>query len=369
MKAISLFGKRSAFAASFAAFVCLVVYAARDVMLPFVLALVIAYVLAPLVSRLERRGVSRAWGIIGIYAAFLAVCVFAVRSVIPRIVTEGGDLVRELPELLRGVESRCMPPIREFLTRAGMGGAIDLDGEGREFAIDKLREHAAVGAMGALAFVRAVVGGSIRFIFVFTLTLMLGAYLMLTRESILGFFENFVAPSARPAWHRLLARVDRGMGGVVRGQLIICGINGVLSTIGFALIGLRYWPVFGLIATVFSLVPIFGTVVSSVPAVALALAESPSKGLFVLLWIIAIHQLEANFLNPKVMGKAAEIHPVLVVFALLAGEHTFGVVGALLGVPVMSLVQSIFLHARDELFGKPQGVVDASLVAQASPSD
>jgi predicted PurR-regulated permease PerM len=65
---------------------------------------------------------------------------------------------------------------------------------------------------------------------------------------------------------------------------------------------------------------------------------------FVLAWIVGIHQLEANLLNPKIMGDSAKIHPVLVIFSLLVGEHFFQIVGALLAVPTMSVVQSIFLH-------------------------
>jgi predicted PurR-regulated permease PerM len=81
---------------------------------------------------------------------------------------------------------------------------------------------------------------------------------------------------------------------------------------------------------------------------------------FVLSWIVAIHQLEANLLNPKIMGDAAKLHPVLVIFSLLVGEHFFHTVGALLAVPTMSLAQSLFTHFRaivqmedPELAGEP----------------
>jgi predicted PurR-regulated permease PerM len=68
----------------------------------------------------------------------------------------------------------------------------------------------------------------------------------------------------------------------------------------------------------------------------------------VLLWILGIHQVEANFLNPKIIGVAARLHPVLVVFVLIVGEHFFGLWGALLAVPVLSLTQSLFVHFRLE---------------------
>jgi predicted PurR-regulated permease PerM len=82
----------------------------------------------------------------------------------------------------------------------------------------------------------------------------------------------------------------------------------------------------------------------------------------VLLWIIGIHQIEANLLNPKIIGVAAKIHPVLVVFALIVGEHFFGLWGALLGVPALSVAQSFFNHFR---FGSMPDLPPDSLVPVA----
>ena len=177
---------------------------------------------------------------------------------------------------------------------------------------------------------------------------MLAAYLMITREKILSFATSLVRPSDRADFAALVARVNGGLSGVVRGQLVICLINGVLSAIGFAIVGLKYWPVLAVVSTVMSLIPIFGSIASAVPAVALGLTQSFGTAAFVLLWIIGIHQLEANVLNPKIMGDSAKIHPVLVIFSLLVGEHFFHAVGALLAVPTMSIVQSLFLHFRDD---------------------
>jgi predicted PurR-regulated permease PerM len=105
-----------------------------------------------------------------------------------------------------------------------------------------------------------------------------------------------------------------------------------------------------MIATALSLIPIFGAIFSSVPAVAIGLTQSFGTAAFVLAWIIGIHQLEANFLNPKIMGDAAKIHPVLVVFALIAGEQSYGLVGALFAVPVASIIQTIFVYFRRRSF-------------------
>jgi len=212
--------------------------------------------------------------------------------------------------------------------------------------------------------VTAVGGG----IFTLFMTLMLGGYLMLTHERIFAFLRELWTPDSRPSFDRFLGRLDRGLSGVVRGQLMICLVNGVLSAIGFSLFGLKYWPILSTVAAVMSLIPIFGSILSSVPAVAIGLTQSPATAFGVLAWIIGIHQLEANFLNPKIIGDAAKIHPVLVVFSLIVGEHFFQLAGALFAVPAMSVAQTLFLHFRETTMGIGDGLPAPPPVTGDNPS-
>jgi predicted PurR-regulated permease PerM len=377
-----------------------VAIAAHEVMLPFVLAAVIAYVLTPLVAWVEARRVPRAAAVLLVYAVVLGSMGGFVRGVAPRMVLELSNLRRELPAMAREARDAWVPAITARLRAAGLApaqqaeepaepaptsafvarpqpdGSIAIDvGSGvavmetsRGFLIEPARERRdepfdpnraiseAVGKTFAYAqqnslevarAVRDLVAGVSRVIFVFFITLMLAAYMMLTRERVVGFFRSLVREDARGSFDALVARIDRGLSGVVRGQLVICGINGVLSAIGFGIVGLKYWPVMALVAAVFSLVPIFGSIASAVPAVGIGLTQGLGTAVFVLAWIVGIHQLEANVLNPKIMGDAAKIHPVLVIFSLLVGEHFFHVPGALLAVPTMSMAQSVFLHFRE----------------------
>lgn len=405
--------RHTIFLAVSAAIVLAVIIAAYSVLLPFVLALVIAYVLTPAVAWIEKKKVPRFAAILIVYAVVLGSMYLFIRTTAPRIGQELAGLRRELPAIRHTVRHEWVPYVQARLRAIGLGGptpeelhpegrdrekekekddtpaivarprpdgsfAIDIEGplavtptkEGgyvigpveeapkpHAFDLDKMVADVAGKSMiyaqqnvfELVKLGRDVIAGVSRFFFVFGITLMLAAYTMLTRERILGFFTSLVRPSSRPSFNDLLARIDRGLSGVVRGQLVICIVNGVLSAIGFAIVGLKYWPVLALVATVLSLIPIFGSIISSVPAVALGLTQSFGTAVFVLVWIIAIHQLEANVLNPKIMGDAAKIHPLLVVFSLLVGEHFFGVVGALLAVPLMSIVQSVFIHVRKEL--------------------
>jgi predicted PurR-regulated permease PerM len=179
---------------------------------------------------------------------------------------------------------------------------------------------------------------------------MVAAFILVDLERIKAFVRSLVPESYQVDYDKIVVGIDRGLSGVIRGQLVICLINGVLTYIGLWLFHVKYPLLLAGIACVMSLVPIFGSILSSVPIVAIALISSGtfdlSQGIKILAWICGIHLLEANFFNPKIMGDAAKIHPVLVVFALIAGEHSYGLVGALFAVPVASIIQTIFSYYR-----------------------
>lgn len=383
--------------------------AARAVLLPFVLALVVAYVLTPFVRRAERLRIPRWVAILLVYALSLGSMGGFVSVIVPRLVLEGRALGHEWPKLTRKARDEWLPaldakisswqgqspsvspasagppvPVADdrfipFHVVKNPDGSLNVEvSDGiqirevheRVWQIEQIPEKRPLssGAMLEQVFDRAsaylqqnafevlkvgqlIVGAVSRSIFNLFMTLMLGAYLILTRERIIAFFRELWSLPAQPAFDRFLRRLDRGLSGVVRGQLLICFVNGVLSAIGFWLFDLKYWPILALVSAVMSLIPIFGSILSAIPAVAIGLTQSPATAFGVLAWILGIHQLEANFLNPKIIGDSAKIHPVLVVFSLLVGEHFFGITGALFAVPVMSIVQTVFLHFRESTLG------------------
>jgi predicted PurR-regulated permease PerM len=209
-------------------------------------------------------------------------------------------------------------------------------------------------AFALLQTAQSLIGKLSRGVMTFVLMLVVSAYLLITAPRIFEFARSLYAPGRRGEFDEIVRRIDRGLSGVVRGQLIICLVNGALSGIGFYMLGLKYWAFLTIVATVMSIIPIFGAILSSVPAVMVALTQDFKLALFVLAWIVGIHQLEANVLNPKIMGDSARVHPVLVVFALLAGEHVAGLLGALLAVPVLSITQTLFLYLRERFLGVPR---------------
>jgi len=201
-------------------------------------------------------------------------------------------------------------------------------------------------------FGRQLVTGTINVVFKFFLVLMIAAFLLLDLEKFHTFGTRLIPEQFADDYQAVVTAIDKGLSGVIRGQLTICVLNGVLTYIGMLIFDVKYSLILAVVATLLSLIPIFGTILSSIPIVLAALVSADAgvdvmRGVFILAWILGIHFLEANIFNPKIMGTAAKIHPVMVIFALLAGEHSYGLVGALLAVPVASIIQVLFTFFRD----------------------
>jgi len=198
----------------------------------------------------------------------------------------------------------------------------------------------------------------IRGIFMFFFTLMIGAFILIDLEKVHGFLRSLFPQNVRDDYDVIKAGIDRGLSGVIRGQLVICLINGVLTYIGLLVFGVKYGLILAIVAGLMSLIPIFGSILSSVPIVLVALVSGDSgidafRGVAMTLWIIGIHFIEANLLNPKIIGTAAKIHPVLVIFSLFLGEHSYGLVGALLAVPILSAIQVVFMFLYKKTWKDP----------------
>ena len=393
-----------------------VLIVARQVLLPFVLAIVLAYVLSPVVDfgqglMIRGRHPARWKVVLTLYVVLVSAIVGLVTFSAPRLAAEIGRLSREAPGMIETARKEWLPKLdgwvrdmtRPYLppqpakppdakpppvvleVRPKPGGGFDivLPNEGvrvvreseQSFRVEpgtqrprapadlsvairqaasRLTRNTEDSTVAILQTVQSFVLSLARGILGFVLTLVMSAYLLISSDRIFEFARSLYVPSKRVEFDDLVRRIDRGLSGVIRGQLMICAVNGVLSGIGFYALGLKYWVFLTLMAAVGSIIPIFGSILSTIPAVLVGLERGVGVSLLTLGWVLAIHQLEANLLNPKIMGDAARVHPVLVVFALIAGEHLAGLVGALLAVPVLSITQTLFLYLRERYLGVPR---------------
>lgn len=341
----------------------------RAVLLPFAVAFVIAYLLEPLVERLARarvrgRAVPRWVAVIGLYLAFFAVLYLFGRVAVPQLYGELAALSRKgrdffnsltperIAELSATIEnwlfSRGIPvelgPQGEGSGRLGL--TLDVEHSIRQ-GLDRLSTAMRTHFFDAVGVLQRIVGGVLGFVFKFFFVLMVAAFILIDWHRFGSWLRTLVPPERRADFSELLAAMDSKLAGVVRGQAMICLVNGALTAVGLLILRVPFVFVLTTLATVLSAIPIFGTIISSVPIVLMALTNGFKTGVAMLLWIIGIHALEAYVLNPKIMGAHAHIHPVLVAFALLAGEVSFGFVGALFAVPVAGILASIFEIAHE----------------------
>ncbi len=362
----------------------------RDALLPFVLAFLLAYVIAPLVRRLAalplpgQRRMPRWAAVITLYAAFGGVVWLAGSTVVPRLYREAGNMLKEGSALLEQVDDdnlavniqrleawlhRMDVPVQ--LQAPGDDGNLEDSGaftvDAAELVQGLVRDAKAAaraGATAAFARLQALVTALIGFVFKTFLVLMLTAFIAADTDRLLSFLFTITPVRDRSQLSDLLQRIDSGLSGVVRGQLTICVVNGALTLVGLLLLKVKFAYLLATLAAVFSLVPVFGSILSTIPIVLVALSSGMTTALGALAWIIGIHALEAYVLNPKIMGDAARIHPVLVVLALVVGERYGGIVGALLAVPLMSILATIFKAVRTRAM-----LLDEEIAAQGDGND
>jgi len=351
--------------------VLVVLIAFRSVVLPFAGAALIAYLLAPLVDRISqvkirKRAIPRWVAIISIYVAFFLVTYLVSLLVMPQLLGEIARISGDAAELAKPENVReYAVRVEQWLAEHGINVALSSrppEGEDLALSVDLealLRE----GAHNLSAFLgenlgnivnitRQVVGGLLGGVFMLFLVLMVAAFISIDAAGIRVYIRSLIPPEYTGDVRKLVGRIDRSLSGVVRGQITICLVNGVLTFIGLILLGVKFSFLLATLATLLSLVPIFGSIISSVPIVAIALSQGWKTGLLSLAWILGIHALEAYFLNPKIMGSAARIHPLIVAFSLIAGERTYGLVGALFAVPVAAVVVAVFDFLRLKAHGE-----------------
>jgi predicted PurR-regulated permease PerM len=375
----------------------IVLIVVREVLLPFVLALVFAYVLAPLVRRLSemdlRFGRLRGkhlprWASVLLVYVVLGLGLYLFGSIfIPQVYREATKLAKDASEFLNSLDDEHIKKIgddlEEFFNRYNLPvriitpGDVD-DGVSKsgviainlvEVAQTIIRDiKAELGAetKALLSSVQAVIAGTIAVVFKTFLVLMLTAFIAADADSIVEFFFSLAPVRDHAKLRDLVGRIDRGLSSVIRGQLSICLINGLLTFVGLWLLKINFAFLLGTLAAIFSLVPIFGSIISTIPIVLVALPSGVERTLLAVAWIVAIHFLQ-HFLNAKIMGAAAKIHPVLIILALIVGEKYYGIVGALLAVPLMSILATIFRAARARAMQLDEEVAVQQETAAESP--
>jgi predicted PurR-regulated permease PerM len=185
-------------------------------------------------------------------------------------------------------------------------------------------------------------------------TLVLALYLTIDGDRIRRYAVTFLPFERHEQALDLTERIGTRLGAWARGEAVLMAIIGMLTWIGASLIGLPYAAALALIAGVGEVIPTVGPIVAAIPLVAVGLLASPAQGLLALLVAILVQQLENNLIVPRVMGQAVDLHPVVVMLAILAGGELLGVPGALLAVPVVASLSVVVDEVQRERWARRQ---------------
>lgn len=308
------------------AFVLLLLWILRDIILMIFLSMILAVTLSPFIKKFERIRVPRIAAITIIYCLIISIVLLFIVLLIPAIKNEATSFTN----------SNYIEKVTNFFSNAPVNiGSL------------ATKENVSTFSKGIFAGVRGFLGGFASFLLILVITF----YFTLDEENIKRFWARLVPREYRSATARIARLSTERIGSWFRGQLVVSLLIGTLSYIAFYFLHVPDALLLALIGAVASFIPVIGAVIGIAPAILLALTVNQVTALIVLAVGIAIHEFIANAIVPKVMSKAVGLNPVVIVIVMLLGAELAGGVGLVLAIPVASVIDIIIreLKPRERL--------------------
>jgi len=311
-------------------------------LLPFLIAGFIAYLLFPVVAKLTEWHIHRGLAILIIYIVFFGGIALLFYLLYPAIVKQLNHLNENFPQFIAMYDNFIYQiyDYTSFLPDA-VHDKIDHFIHSVENMLDNLLSNFVSGFMKIFDI-----------IIILTVIPILVFYLIKDHKKIKTFFKKFIPAKFQNRTSKMVREVDKSLGGYIRGQLIVCLFVSLTSFIMLKFLGLPYALLLSLFIGITNIIPYFGPFIGAVPAVAVAFTQSGSMVIFAIISILAIQIIEGNLLSPYIVGKSIDVHPIAIIFVLLIGEGLFGVIGMILAVPFLTIgkviVENLIAFSRDD---------------------
>ncbi|PJJ62060.1 AI-2E family transporter [Compostimonas suwonensis] len=303
----------------------LALYGLRSIIFSIFLALFATVALDPLVRWFERRHFTRAWALVTVILLIVAFLVAIIWVILPFIITQIQQLAVSIPAEIQNLRAQgWFDPTNEASN--GVVGTV-LNWIASEITDPKV--WAAVGS-GAVGIGLSIIDGITSGFFIAILTI----YFIGTYDATKQAAYRLISASKRPTFTSYAERILRNFGKYLSGMVILAFFNAVFSTILLLLAGVPGAFLIGIVAFFITLIPLIGTVLTTIGMTIFAFIHSPVSGLVVLVLMLIYMQVEAYVLTPKVMSKAVQIPGSVVLISALAGGTLFGLPGALVAIPI-----------------------------------
>jgi predicted PurR-regulated permease PerM len=337
-------------------------WVARGVLLPYILGLVLAYLLFPLVNWLDRHMPARlrAWrlarplAIILTYLLVLIVIAGIIAFFVPLVVEQVDILVKNWPNLASKVQ--------DWGTRGWGWYTNNIPADWRqtiETTFKGLLDEVLAALRNGLVATLTTVFSTISFVIGLVVIPFWLFYILHDESQVKAGVLQALPQQLRADVQCLASLIDDVLSAYIRGQLLLCLFVGGMATIALLIIGVPFALVLGLIAGIFEALPFVGPILGAIPAVIVAVLADPMSAAWVAVSFFAIQQTENLILVPRISGKSVKLHPAMVMVVLVVGNQLAGFLGMLVAVPITALIRDVFKYLYLRLLDEPLAPVQA----------
>ena len=318
------------------------------VLSPLFIGVVVAWLLNPLVTRLEGKNVNRVLATVFVYVVLLLAVFIVGRITVPSIGKQFNDIISSTPNFISYLKSG-IDNIFDNISNASGQNLVDI----------KLQMYDIVNNFGtgittkiptlAMGLITGLFKGGVNLIFGF----IIGFYMLFDFKDIRTHFISMIPNRYKDDSNNLLDELNHNLKGYINGTLLIMSILFVCQSIGLTIAGMKAPLVFGLFCAITNIIPYVGPYIGGIPTVLVGFSISPLTGILSLVSVLVCQGVESYFLQPVVMGKTMKLHPVTIMIGLLLFGHFFGIIGMIFATPVISIFKTIwnFFDKKYDIMG------------------
>ena len=317
-----------------------------NVLAPLFIGFIVAWLFAPLVDKMTKKGISRILASMIVYVIFIAFLIVFFRIFIPIIYNELNELIKTLPSITEKITDFINSTFDKIDSDAFNIEAIKTN------ILDAITNYGTSISSNLPTTIVSIMSNLVSGLGTIFFGLIIGLYMLFDFDNVTNLLLKVIPVKHQVEVASLVEKIGSEVRKCVNGTLLVACMVFVCDTIGFSIIGLKSALLFGLFCGITDLIPYIGPYLGTVVATVVGLTQSPLIGLGVLIIACVVQLIESYVLQPIVMSKATNLHPVVIICGLLIFGHFFGIIGMILASPIMSVIKVIFefIIEKFELF-------------------
>lgn len=311
---------------------------------PIIATVILFYLVAPIINKLDQRGINKRISIVGLFIAIVLLIVWGVSYLVPIIQNQTRTFMDNLPDYMETIE-RMISESPFIPNTEALFPNISSYFENYDLSvITEQINPILTSTFGSLG---SVIGTIAQLATGFVMIPILLYYILVEGDKIPQKILRHIPTKYRPTIRRIMYRGNYQVSQYIRGQILVAAIVGLLFGIGYTIIGLDYGVTLAVLSGLLNVIPYLGSFIAVVPALVIGLLISPLMFVKVIL-VLAIEQtIEGRIVSPQILGNSMKIHPVTILLILVGAGHIFGLVGVILGVPGYAVIKVII----SEIYG------------------